>query len=260
MSNFQERHLPIILKDEEWLIKQRIAGKTVAGILKTIRELLTSKTPNLNLLDLEAEADQQLAAAHCLPTFKGYKGFPSSICLSVNKQLVHGIPKNYLIQNGDVVKFDLGATFEGVIADAAETAIYGEPKSFQHIQLLETCKKSLEQAIQSVSVGKQLGCIGYAIHRYVTKSSRFGIINNYGGHGININQPHAPPFVFNKTNFNEGPRIQTGLTIAIEPMLTIGEAKTKLDEDGWTVWTPDINAHFEHSIYVHSDRVEIITQ
>src|SRR5574343_45177 len=146
MSNFQERHLPIILKDEEWLIKQRIAGKTVAGILKTIRELLTSKTPNLNLLDLEAEAYQQLAAAHCLPTFKGYKGFPSSICLSVNKQLVHGIPKNYLIQNGDVVKFDLGATFEGVIADAAETAIYGEPKSFQHIQLLETCKKSLEQA------------------------------------------------------------------------------------------------------------------
>lgn len=252
-------HDLIFLKNEHWLSRQKIAGACVGGILKTLNKMVIDKIPNLSLRDMENEAMKQIALADCTATFKGYKGFPGAVCLSVNKQLVHGIPSDYILQEGDVVKFDLGATYEGAIADAAATAIYGEPKSKQHIELLDVCKNSLDHAIKSIKIGKQLGCIGYAIHRYVTSHSRFGLITNYGGHGIDENTPHASPFVSNKSNQNEGPRIQAGLAIAIEPMVVIGDNKTKVGSDGWTVTTSDVGAHFEHSIYVAEDKVHVLT-
>lgn len=255
-----QNHDLISLKDKFWLERQNVAGKCVAGVLKTLNQMVKEKIPNLSLKDMEAEASKQIKLAECTATFQGYKGFPGAICLSVNKQLVHGIPTNYILQEGDVVKFDLGATYHGAIADAAATAIYGQPKSPRHVELLEVCKGSLNHAIKYIQIGKQLGCIGYAIHKYVTSCSRFGIITNYGGHGIDEDTPHATPFVANKAKQNEGPRIQEGLVIAIEPMLVIGDNGTKISSDGWTVLTSDIGAHFEHSIFVASDKVHILTE
>lgn len=254
-----QSHDLIILKDAFWLERQKIAGQCVAGILKTLNKMVVEKTPNISLKDMEVEAIQQLKAANCTATFKDYKGFPGAVCLSVNRQLVHGIPTNYILQEGDVVKFDLGATYNGAIADAAITSIYGKPKSNTHVELIKMCNNALYEAIKSIKIGKQLGCIGYAIHRYVTSKTNFGLVTNYGGHGINENQPHASPFVANKSKSNEGIRIQAGLTIAIEPMLTIGSPQTSLSKDGWTVLTEGINCHVEHTIFVHNDSVEIIT-
>lgn len=256
---FQNHNL-ISLKDKFWLERQIVAGSCVSGILKTLNQMVMEKIPNLSLKDMEAEAIKQMKAVNCTPTFQGYKGFPGAICLSVNKQLVHGIPTSYILKEGDVVKFDLGATYQGAIADAAATAIYGKPKSPQHTELLEVCKGALDHAIKSIQIGKQLGCIGYAIHKYVTSRSRFALITNYGGHGIDEDTPHASPFVANKAKQNEGPRIQEGLTIAIEPMLVIGDNGTKISSDGWTVLTSDVGVHFEHSIFVDADKIHVLTE
>lgn len=253
------------LKDDDFFQRQKVAGRCVGDILKTLDRMVTEKTPNLSLRDMEAEAVRQIEASGCTATFKGYKGFPGSICLSVNEQLVHGIPSDYILQEGDVVKFDLGATYQGAIADAASTAIYGKPKSNRHVELIDTCKKALAHAISVVQIGKQIGCIGYAIHRYVTAKTSFKLVTDYGGHGICIDEngqgiPHAAPFVANKAKPNEGIRIQPGLVIAIEPMLVIGEsAKTHVLKDGWTVCGVGISAHVEHSLFVREDGVHVMT-
>lgn len=250
----------VILKDSHWLEDQRIAGKCVAGVLKTLNQMIVDRIPNLSLKDMEAEAVRQIEAANCTPTFQGYKGFPGAICLSVNNQLVHGIPSSYILQEGDVVKFDLGATYNGAIADAAASAIYGAPKIKIHEELLSVCKGALDHAIKAIQVGKQLGVIGYAISKYVQSKSRFGIVTKYGGHGIDKNTPHAAPFVANKAQYNEGVRIQPGMTIAIEPMVVVGDPTPKTEKDGWTVTTAGIGAHFEHSVFVDVDKIHIITE
>jgi methionyl aminopeptidase len=248
----------ITLKDNDWLVKQRIAGKCVGTTLSLLRKMVIEGV-NLSLKDLEAAALKQIQADNCIPTFQGYRGFPGVICLSVNKQLVHGIPSNYILQEGDVVKIDLGATYEGAIGDAALTVIYGKPKDKSHIELINVCKESLYKAIESISIGKQLGVIGNAIHKYVTSRSGFGIVTEYGGHGVGIN-PHESPFVCNKAKSNDGPRFQNGMSLCIEPMLTIGDPRTRIGSDGWTVSCEGISAHFEHTIFIINDKVEVLTE
>ena len=138
------------------------------------------------------------------------------------------------------------------------STIYGEPKSENHVRLLEKCQGALYAGINAIKIGNQLGCIGNAIYRYV-KSSGYHLILNYGGHGIDWDKPHDAPFVANKAKINEGIRIQPGLAIAIEPMLAIGSAKTKTLNDKWTVRTTDISCHFEHSVFVDKKDIIIIT-
>lgn len=245
------------LKDQNWLDKQRVAGKVVAGTLSLLEQLVKEKTTK-SLLELNSIGEEYIVQHSCTPTFKNYKGFPAGVCISVNKQLVHGIPTDYLLQEGDVISFDLGATYEGAIADSALTCIYGSPKSDLHVKLVKATEESLMRGIEAIKVGNRLGCIGYAISR-CAKGYGFGLINNYGGHGLDWNIPHAAPFVANKSTLDEGIHIQPGLAIAIEPMLVLGSVETTTSEDGWTVLTPDVGAHFEHSVFVHEDHVEIIT-
>jgi methionyl aminopeptidase len=245
------------LKDNEWLEKQRIAGRIVAHCLTHLQRLVEQKT-NLTTRQLSLEAEQIILDSGCTATFKGYKGFPEAVCISVNKELVHGIPKDYVLQEGDVVSFDLGATYEGAIADSAITCIYGKPKNIRHVALIKATENALLKGIQAISVGKRLGVIGNAIAKSAAHDG-FGIVTQYGGHGLEYNKPHASPFVENKSDPNTGIRIAAGLSIAIEPMLTIYLPETKVASDNWTVLTPDIGAHTEHSIFVHMDRVEIIT-
>lgn len=245
------------LKNQDWLDKQRVAGKIVAGTLSFLQQRVLDKTTQ-TLQQLNDEAEDLIIKSGAVPTFKGYKGFPAGVCISVNKQLVHGIPSDYKLQEGDVVSFDLGATVDGAIADSALTCIYGQPKSDLHIQLIKATEESLMKGIEAIAVGKRLGVIGHAISK-CAKGYGFGIVSNYGGHGLDWNTPHAPPFVSNKGNPDEGIRIQSGLAIAIEPMLTLGSTETKTLSDGWTVVTDGIGVHVEHSVFVHDDHVEIIT-
>ncbi len=247
----------IKLKNEDWLEKQRVAGKITAGALMLLEresKALTTKS----MIELSALAEEYILSNDCTPTFKGYKGFPAAVCISVNNQLVHGIPTEYRLQDGDVVKFDLGATYKGAIADSAITCIYGEPKSPMHVKLVAACYESLMKGIGAIAVGKRLGVIGHAISKSI-RGSGFAAITAYGGHGLDWNRPHAPPFVENKADPETGFRIQPGLAIAIEPMVVPYDPTSFVEADGWTVSTKDIGTHAEHSIFVHEDRVEILT-
>lgn len=245
------------LKNQDWLDKQRIAGKIAAQTLVKLKGFLEGKTFH-SMATLNEIAERYIIDAGGIPTFKGYKGFPAGVCVSINKQLVHGIPDDTVLDDGDIVSFDLGVTYEGAIADTALTCIFGQPKSDRHVDLVRTTEEALMKGIEAVAVGKRLGCIGQAIYKY-GKGKGYGVIDKYGGHGLDWNVPHAAPFVPNKSDAEDGIRIQPGLAIAIEPMLVIGSTNTRTLDDGWTVVTDDVGAHFEHSIYVHEDHVEIIT-
>lgn len=253
---FSENSL-VKLKGQDWLDKQRIAGRIAAKTLLKLKGFVEGRTFH-STNTLSQVAEEYIIRSGGTPTFKGYKGFPAAVCISVNKQLVHGIPDDRVLDHGDVISFDLGVTYEGAIADTAITCVFGEPKSEKHIQLVKDTEESLMRGIAAIGVGKRLGSIGHAIHKFA-KGKGYGVINQYGGHGLDWNIPHSSPFVANKADPNEGMRIQPGLAIAIEPMLTLGSTNTRTLDDGWTVVTDDIGAHFEHSIYVHEDRVEIIT-
>jgi methionyl aminopeptidase len=245
------------LKSQDWLDRQRIAGKIAAKTLVMLKQQVLTKACDSPIL-LNEMAEQYILDSGGTCTFKGYKGFPAGVCISINKQLVHGIPSDVKLVDGDVISFDLGVTYEGAIADTAITVIWGEPQHDKYRILIKATEEALMRGIGAVAVGKKLDSIGYAISKYA-KDQGMGVITNYGGHGLDWNTPHAPPFVSNTGSYNEGFRIQAGLAIAIEPMLVFGSARTHTLDDGWTVVTDDIGAHFEHSIYVHEDHVEIIT-
>ena len=255
----------IILQNEEFLINQRVAGKVLSSTLSML-ETEVNKQANLSLLQLNDLAEEFILDNKCDLTFKGYKGFPYGCCISVNKQLVHGIATDYHLKEGDIVSFDMGATYKKSIADSAITCIFGQPKNTNHTRLIESTYESLIKGIKAIKIGARLGVIGNAIYRHA-KNNGFGVITNYGGHGLSVHpvtqEPiaHADPFVHNKSTSNDGIRISAGLTLAIEPMLTIGDTYTYVGADGWTVYTSqDVNAHFEHSIYIHTDCVEILTR
>jgi len=247
----------IKLKDQSWIDKQRLAGKIVAHTLKLLQNQVETGS-HLSLSQLNELGELNILNQGGTPTFKGYKGFPAGVCISVNRQLVHGIPTDTQLKNGDVISFDLGVTYEGAIADSALTCIYGTPASPRHVDLINSTNESLLRGIKAIGIGKRLGCIGKAIYKY-GRDQGFSVVTKYGGHGLDWNLPHDAPFVSNKSETNEGIRIVPGLAIAIEPMLVIGPNDTTVASDGWTVMTGDIGAHSEHSVFVHEDRVEIMT-
>ncbi len=242
---------------QDWLEKQRVAGKITAQTLSLLESYVNSKT-DLSLLELNKIAETFIYDNHCTPTFKNYKGFPYGVCCSVNKVLTHGMPSDYYLKEGDLISFDLGATFQGAIADSALTCIFGTPNP-NHLKLVQATKKSLELAIQAIIPGIQSGIIGNTIYKYA-KSQGFYVITEYGGHHISWNMPHAPPFVSNKSELNTGIRLMPGMTLAIEPLLAIGSSNTRTLEDNWSVVTTDMSAHEEHTIFIHQDHVEIITK
>lgn len=247
----------IILHDEEWLAKQRIAGKCVAAALEAAESFIKDGYPTL--IDIENICKEQFDKHNCQAAFLNFKGFPSSVCLSVNNQLVHGIPSNYKIKDNDVIKIDLGANYNGAIADSAITILKNCDNKKYH-ELTNTCYNSLINAIKNIKIGDQIGKIGYCIN-HIVKSTNFGLITNYGGHGIENNKPHAPPFIANKSQKNSGIRIQEGISLAIEPMLTLSQdTETKVSSDGWTVLTKSVSVHFEHTLNFNKNNVEIITK
>jgi len=255
--NFRETNFIVLNTTEDFYQNQKIAGSCVKACLNRSEELAK---PGISLREIEYECLLILNEYKCKPTFLGYKGFPGAICASVNNQLVHGTPSDYILQSGDLLKIDLGATYNGAIADAARTFIVDKAFSIEHVELVNKCRQALDVAKTSVQVGKRIGSIGYAIDRFVKKNCRFSLITNYGGHGISLNEPHAQPFVPNRSNSDEGIRIQPGLTIAIEPMLSLSSNYTKVASDGWTVLSDGVSSHFEDTIYIKNDgSIEVLT-
>lgn len=248
----------IKIKDQKWLERQRVAGKIAALTLTLLEKQVCEKTTH-SLIELNEIAEKFIEAAGGICTFKGYRGFPFGVCCSVNRQLVHGFATDYKLSDGDLVSFDLGVTVDGAISDTAITTIYGDPKSPQHTKLVQATEEALMKAIASVKVGERLGVIGNAVSR-CAKGHGFSVVSAYGGHGLEENTPHASPFVSNKASPDEGIRIQAGMTLAIEPLFVLGPSnRTRVMGDGWTVVCDDLCAHFEHTIFVHEDRVEVIT-
>lgn len=243
-----------VIQNLEWFENQKISGKIVAKSLQMCEDLAKS----FSCLEISKKIEEFILDNNCVPTFKNYEGFPEALCVSINNELVHGIPKNIHLKEGDVVSFDVGATYNGAIADAAITIIVGENKKAKH--LVETTKLALMESIKQISTNSRLGIIGETIYK-VGSRNNLQVVNKYGGHFLDINKPHASPFISNKDNKQNGIRFQNGMSFAIEPLFCLGFSnETKTLEDKWTVVTNDLSAHFEHTIFIKDDKPIIMTE
>lgn len=246
------------LHNDDWLKKQRIAGKIAGQAISLLETLVKNKTTK-SMIELDKIAEEFIRNNGCTPTFLNYMGFPNSVCVSINKQLVHGICTDYILQDGDLVSFDLGATYEGAIGDTATTVIFGEAHNEEHIRLVKATQEALAAAIKSVKIGARLEVIGETIAN-IGKQYGYAIVDRYGGHSLDYNRPHADPFISNTGSANNGIRIQSNMTLAIEPLFVIGKSNaTHVSKDGWTVACDNICAHEEHTIYISENNIEIIT-
>jgi methionyl aminopeptidase len=234
-------------KTAEQIRLMRRAGLVVADALDAVRAALR---PGITTKELDAVAVDVIRSAGATPSFLGYQGYPATLCISVNDEIVHGIPGGRVIAPGDVVSIDGGAILQGWHGDAAFTAIVPPEQGAvdeRDADLVEVTRQSMWAGIAAMVEGERLNAVGSAVEDLVNE--RFGIVEGYGGHGIGT-QMHQDPHVLNYRTRDRGPRMKSGLCIAIEPMLTAGDPGTKVLADDWTVVTKDGSraAHWEHSI------------
>ena len=248
------------LKDDEWLKNQRLAGKVLK---QAMDEMESAIKPGISTQEVNDIGEKYILSNNdYIPTFKGYMGFPTAVCISVNKELVHGIPKaDKIINDGDVVKLDSGVTYKGAIADMARTIAVGNIDN-KYKMLIEFCKKSLYDSIEYIgkNIGNiRLGDIGNVIQKSASRINA-NVIKDLSGHGLEENIPHWAPFIFNYGERKTGIKIRPRMTFCIEPMFVYGNDKIKLQDDKWTITTEDIGVHYEHTIFVHEDHIDIITE
>ncbi|ATZ18539.1 methionine aminopeptidase [Williamsoniiplasma somnilux] len=247
----------VTVKNYEQISKMKIAGKVLGEAIAMLKE----KTQiGVNCLDLDKAFEEFITKKGCTSNFKGYGGFPKTICISINDQLVHGIPQNRVLEDGDIVSIDTGCVFEGYHADAAFTKIVGNPKNDQAVQLLNVTEESLNLAIKMLKSGVRIGDIGHTIQSYV-ESFGFSVPREYTGHGIGTAM-HEDPFIPNYGAAGTGMRLTEGMIICIEPMVQVGHFSTKVASDKWTVYSKDgsMAAHFEHTILITQDSCEVLTK
>jgi methionyl aminopeptidase len=256
------RQLEIEYKTPEQLGLMRPAGLLVADVLAKLREAVA---PGVSTGDLDALAEETIRAAGGIPSFKGYHGYPASICASVNEQVVHAIPsRETVLRDGDLISIDCGAIVDGWHGDAAVTVPVGEvPRELLRMATVaeDAMWAGIAAAARGVRSGQgRLTDISHAVETAVRKAGRYGIVEGYGGHGIG-SAMHQDPFVLNYGRPGKGPRLVPGMALAIEPMLTIGRPKTVELSDGWTVVTLDgcVAVHVEHSIALYEDGVLVLT-
>jgi len=247
----------IRVKTEEEIDRMKIAGRAVAIFLKEAKKLVV---PGASAWEIELLAEKVFKELRVTPAFKGYNGYEYITCVSVNEEVVHGIPrKDKVFRKGDIVSIDVGAVYKGFFGDGAMTYIVGETDESGK-RLVEVTRKALEKAIEKIRVGVKLGDISYAIQSFV-ESSGFNVIRDYVGHGIGT-ALHEEPQVPNYGKPGTGVRLLTGMTLAIEPMVVEGDWRIKILEDGWTAVTVDGSrcAHFEHTIVIRETGAEILTR
>ena len=246
----------IIIKTEEEIKLMREAGKLAARILKMVGE---SAKAGVSTKELDNLAAREISRAGAKASFLGHAGYPASICTSVNNAVVHGIPSEQELRDGDIVGIDLGVYFKGYHADTAITIPVGEISS-EKKKLIIITKRSLDEAIALIKPGKQLGDIQAAIQKTI-EDAGFGVIRDLTGHGIGKDLQEFPP-IPNYGKSGTGPILKEGMVLAIEPMVSEGDWHVKILKDGWTVVTADglPSAHFEHTIAIRKEGAEILTK
>ena len=228
-----------------------LVGKTLGEVGKHIR-------PGIRTIELDKIAEEFIRDHGAIPAFKGYEGFPGSLCISVNDAVVHGIPGNYELRDGDIVSVDCGTILDGYVGDSAYTFTVGEVS--EEIKLfLQRSKESLYKGIEQAVSGNRIGDIGYAIQSYVEQFGD-GVVRELVGHGVG-RKMHEDPQVPNYGKRGTGTKLSEGIVIAIEPMITFGKKDIIQERDGWTIKTKDRKpaAHFEHDVAVRNGKAEILS-
>jgi methionyl aminopeptidase len=245
----------IILKSKSEIDKMRVACRVVAEVLK---DLIHEVRSGVSTLELDAIAERGIRARGAIPAFKGYRGFPNTLCVSVNEQVVHGIPSKRRLKEGEIVGLDLGAKWDGYYGDAAVTVPVGHVAPTAQ-SLLITAEEALRIGINEVRPGKHLSDISHAIQSYA-EAHGYSVVRAFVGHGIGT-ALHEEPQVPNFGPPGRGPRLKVGMVLAIEPMVNVGDADVEILEDGWTVVTADgqLSAHFEHTVAITEEGPQILT-
>jgi len=240
-------------KDEIELIRESslLVGKTLAEVAKVIK-------PGMTTLSLDKVAFEFIMDSKAVPAFLNYNGFPNSLCISVNAQVVHGIPGKYELKDGDIVSVDCGVVKNEFFGDSAYTFAIGEVKE-EVLQLLRITKESLYKGIEMAVVGKRIGDVASAVQT-LAEANGYGVVRELVGHGIGRNL-HESPEVPNYGKRGSGLKLQEGLVIAIEPMINMGTKGVKHESDGWTIVTADKmpSAHFEHTVAVGKEKADILS-
>jgi methionyl aminopeptidase len=256
------RHEGIYVKSAEEIAAMKQAGAVVAAILKKLSERVE---PGLKTIELDVIAARELKRLGAESSFKGYHGYPATVCVSVNDEIVHGIPGERALREGDIVSIDFGAIYNGFHGDAALTVPCGRV-SREALELVEATRGALTRAIAAARAGGRLGDISAAVENYAS-SHGYSAVREYTGHGIG-RQMHEDPQIPNCTEppyglkAGAGPLLKKGMTLALEPMLTAGDWHTRVAADNWTVHTADgsLAAHFEHTIAINSTKPEVLTR
>lgn len=245
----------IEVKTPEQLALMRRAGLVVGRTLELLRE---ATRPGVTPRELDALAEESIRSWGATPSFLGYDGFPASICASVNDVVVHGIPDDVPLVEGDLISIDCGAIVDGWHGDAAISVAVGSVRP-EVSELMRVTEESMWRGIAATRVGGRIGDISHAVESYARSQGRFGIVEDYTGHGIG-SEMHQNPDVPNYGRRGKGPRIGVGMALAIEPMLTLGRQDTDVREDDWTVVTVDgsLAAHYEHTVAI-TDRGLCVT-
>jgi methionyl aminopeptidase len=246
----------IILKSQEEIEKIAESCRIVADTIEAIRFMVT---PGLTTRDVESFADTRIRELGGVPAFKGYRGYPASICTSVNDEVIHGIPSKRFLQEGDILSIDLGVYKDGFYGDGAVTIPVGKIVPALE-RLLRVTEESLYIGIMNAIVGNRVSDISYAIQRHV-ESNGFSVVKAFVGHGIG-RELHEDPQIPNFGSPGRGPRLREGMTLAIEPMVNLGSHEVVVLNDGWTAVTSDgkPSAHFEHTVLVTQDEPRILTK
>lgn len=247
--------MPIIIKSDEEIAIMRQAGRIVADVLEI---LVGEIRPGRIVKDFDTIVSEEFRRRDVTPTFLGYLGYPAHVCVSINDEVVHGIPGERVLQEGDIVSIDLGATYQGFVADSALTVGVGTITA-QAQELIDVTYQSLREGIGNVRAGARLGEVSHAIQTYA-ESQGFAVVREYVGHGVG-REMHEEPQVPNFGPPDRGPVMKKGMVLALEPMLNVGTWRTKKHDDQWTVSTLDgsLSAHFEHTIAITDDGPDILT-
>ena len=246
----------IVIKSDQEIATMRQAGRIVATVLEGLKSKVRAgmKTEELDII-----AASELARMDAKSSFKGYRGFPANLCVSVNDEIVHGIPGKRVLSEGDIVSLDFGAIFMDFHGDAAITVGVGKISSAAK-ELIKTTKDALEAGIRAARPGARLGDISFAIQDYAEKKNGYQVVREYTGHGIG-REMHEEPQIPNFGLPGQGPVLKKGMTLALEPMVNMGDWLTRLGDNHWTVFTSDgsLSAHFEHTIAVTDGEPEVLT-
>lgn len=246
----------IVLKSPEEIEKMAKAGSIVGEVLESIKGMIQT---GMTTKEIELFADERIKALGGKPAFKGYRGYPASICTSVNDEVVHGIPSSRKLKDGDIISIDLGVYYDGFYGDAAITAPVGKIDN-ETVTLLRITEEALNLGIENAIEGNRVNDISHAIQSHAEKNG-LSVVRTFVGHGIG-RELHEEPQIPNYGTPGKGPRLKEGMTLAIEPMVNTGTYEVKILGDGWTAVTADgkKSAHFEHTVLVTSGKPQILTK